>query len=60
MTHGRTGGKIMLLSHTLPMRGNDAPSLVEIPASGLGDSITDGRLDGRTDGGVHNIPIAFF
>ena len=30
-----------------------------ISSNGLGDSVTDGRMDGRTDGGDCNIPDAF-
>ena len=38
---GQMDRKIMLLSHTLTMRGSDAASLVEF-TSGLGeDSVTD-------------------
>ena len=46
--------KIMLLLHTLTMRGSDVASLVEFRPVVLGDSVTD-RQDGR--GGVHKIPI---
>ena len=40
-----THGNIMLLSHTLTMRGNDAASLVGPPSGIGGDSVTK---DGRT------------
>ena len=37
----QTQRKIMLLSHTLTMRGSDVASFGWIPPSGLGDSMTD-------------------
>ena len=48
-----THGKVMLLLHTLTMRGNDVAGLVEFQSSGLGG---DGKTDRWTDG--HNIAHA--
>ena len=48
--YGRTYRKIMLLSHSLTMRGSDVTSLVENTPSGLGgDSVNDRRTDVLTD-----------
>ena len=44
------------------MWGSDVASWVEfcpVPSGCGGDSMTDGWMDRRMDGGVHNIPIAF-
>ena len=46
----RTNGKLMLLSHTLTIRGSVVASLVEFRRGLGGDSITDRRTeDGRTE-----------
>ena len=61
-TDGGTHRKILLLSHTLTLRGSDVASLVGPPRDLGGDSMMDRRTDGRTDEGVgvYNIPITFF
>ena len=39
-------GKIMLLSHTLIMKGSDVASLVESPSGLGGDNMMDRWMDG--------------
>ena len=46
----RTDGKIMLLSHTLTIRGSDVASFDRILPSGLGEvSVTERTDDGRME-----------
>ena len=46
---GRTHGKIILLSHTLTMKGSDVASLVEFRPMVQEGRTTDARKDGRTE-----------
>ena len=56
-TDGRTHRYIMLVSHTLTMRGSDVASLVEFCPCGLGEM--DGRrMHGRTDVRKINVSLA--
>ena len=61
---GRTDArKIMLLSHTITMRGSDVASLIEFRLQCLGgDSVADKWMDdGLTDGrphGKNNVALA--
>ena len=59
-TEGRMHGKIILLLHTLTIRGSDEASFVEFRPSGLrGDSMTDRWTDdGRMDAWKINVALA--
>ena len=52
---GTDDGKIMLLSHTLAMRGSDVASLVEF-RSVVWDE--NGLMHGRTDARKNNVALA--